>query len=118
MHSLEQSKERLASKTASKRKSKSLRSRIAWGLLVVAVLLVTYGAIVYKYAGNWAHGALFGEAFGAFNAAFSALAFIGILFTLWAQDRQLDQHQNEIERVLEHQDAERKHAMLTLLSWP
>jgi hypothetical protein len=64
--------------------------------------IVAYVAVLFAYAwfawclASGTKGGLFGDAFGAFNAAFSGLGFFGLAFAIYLQHEQLKLQQIEL----------------------
>jgi hypothetical protein len=67
------------------------------GLGYVALVLIYAWLIPKFFSGTTPEGAgQFGDMFGAFNAFFSGLAFLGVIYTVWLQTRQVEMQSNEI----------------------
>jgi hypothetical protein len=75
-------------------------STVKWKYVWIAIAV--YVALLGGYAwfawglSDVSKGGLFGDAFGAFNAAFSGLGFIGLAFTIFLQHRQLKMQSEEL----------------------
>lgn len=87
--------------------SDNVPEEVSWkpfwaGLVVYVVALGAYLCFAWQRTFGIADATekttagLFGDAFGAFNAAFSGLGFVGLAFTIYLQHRQLKLQQHEL----------------------
>jgi len=72
------------------------RSIIACILVAYCVGCVTYGVISWKFLGV-TNAAAFGDMFGALNAFFAGLAFLGVIWAITLQKDQLALQARELE---------------------
>jgi len=81
-----------------KNKSGITNWKLYLGSLVVLLLwLVSYPIIKYYVGSNDASEiGVFGDSFGAINALFSGLAFVGLIFTIYLQKNELKLQRNEL----------------------
>jgi hypothetical protein len=56
---------------------------------------VISGIIIYKTMPDWASRGQVGDMFGAANSFFSTLAFLGLIYTVFLQQRQLEQQRKD-----------------------
>src|SRR5690349_19771514 len=70
-------------------------------MLTIAVIVIwaISGYLIFHYAGP--ERGIFGDMFGAVNALFSGLAFVGFLYTILLQraDLKLQKHEHDLSRV-------------------
>ncbi|MGP1609758.1 MAG: putative phage abortive infection protein, partial [Burkholderiales bacterium] len=68
-------------------------------VVFVVVVWAASGFLIYNYAG--AERGIFGDMFGAVNALFSGLAFVGFLYTILLQraDLKLQKHEHDLGRA-------------------
>lgn len=65
-------------------------AKIMWGgSLVILALLVLFGLLIHGFINDPAKRGQFGDQFGAVNALFSGLAFLGLIVTIAFQTRDL-----------------------------
>jgi hypothetical protein len=63
-------------------------------ILIITLLFSAYGFIIYQtFNGSWEKSGVFGDTFGAINAVFSSLAFLGIVISLIIQREDIRQQQ-------------------------
>lgn len=63
-------------------------------VLMVILFFFAYGFIVHQaFNGSWEKSGVFGDTFGAINAVFSSLAFLGIVISLVIQREDIRQQQ-------------------------
>lgn len=81
----------------------------AWPFVLIGIGIVFLwslsGSLIYNIFGQ-AEGGTFGDMFGAINALFSGLAFLGIIIAIMLQKRELSLQRQELEdtrRVMEGQ---------------
>lgn len=55
------------------------------------------GVIIYYTASNWSDRGTIGDMFGAVNALFSGLAFVGLIYTIIMQREEIKMNLQEIE---------------------
>lgn len=74
-------------------------------LLLVAVTVVTavYGRIIYNNFSGFQEAGPFGDSFGALTSLFTALAFAGLIFTLFVQKNELSLQRAEFENLVNEQ---------------
>lgn len=82
---------------------KNLNKLIA---LVLVVWVVTPIAIYLSFE-SWSERAQFGDFFGAVNALFSGLAFVGLIYTIWLQRDELEMQRQELKLQREEMIASR-----------
>jgi hypothetical protein len=73
-------------------------------------LAVIYPMVVYSVTDSTKAG-IFGDTFGAFNAFFAGLAFLGVIYTILLQTKQLDIQSQELR--LQRQELEQTRAELS-----
>ncbi len=68
-------------------------------LLVLFVILVwvVSGIIIYYLVPNWSDRGTVGDMFGAVNALYSGLAFVGLIYTIIMQREEIQLNRQEIE---------------------
>ena len=66
-------------------------------IISVAVLWFAYGIIVHQLEPDWQTRGQFGDTFGALNTLFTGWAFVGVLFTLFQQSREIEEGREKIE---------------------
>ncbi len=87
------------------------RRTIVWICVGYLVIVVIYAIATPKLFGGRPVGAgEFGDMFGAFNAFFTGLAFLGVVYTVWLQGEQLRIQSEELR--LQRQELERTRAEL------
>lgn len=64
--------------------------------LIVLVIWILSGVGVYFYFSTWQDRGTFGDMFGAINALFSGLAFLGVIITIYLQKRELEYQRKEL----------------------
>ena len=76
--------------------------KIFIGLLLTGIIFIAYYFLLSRQFGNLAERGQFGDMFGAVNAFFTALAFLGLVYTIVQQNEviqkttdQLDQNKKE-----------------------
>jgi hypothetical protein len=75
------------------------------------IIVVVYAAFMPKlFGGRLDDASRFGEMFGAFNAFFGGLAFLGVVYTVWLQSEQLRTQSEELR--LQREELERTRAEL------
>ena len=72
-------------------------NKILLFVLVIVILFSIYGICVYYSFSNWQERGTFGDAFGALNTLFSGLAFVGIIYTIFLQRKELALQRKELE---------------------
>jgi len=85
------------------------RSWIVPGLLVVAILLIMFSATrlipqAYKAPSNAGE---FGDMFGGVNALFSGLAFVGVIYAILLQRRELQLQREELQQTREELEGQK-----------
>lgn len=83
-------------------KTRPNEPKLLWPVSLVLCVVVVWaasGLLIYFYAGD-ARG-IFGDMFGAVNALFSGLAFVGFLYTILLQraDLKLQKHEHDLSRA-------------------
>lgn len=82
------------------------RRTIAWICVGYLAIVVVYAVATPRLFGGRSVGAgEFGDMFGAFNAFFSGLAFLGVVYTVWLQSEQLRTQSEELR--LQREELER-----------
>ena len=71
-------------------------SKLIWILFLIILIWVLIGIIPYKIFDNWTDRGTFGDMFGAINSLFSALAFGGIIYTIYLQKSELSLQRQEL----------------------
>ena len=72
----------------------------AWLVVVVILVILSWagsGGLLYSRQDR----GTFGDMFGAVNALFSGLAFVGIIYTVWLQRKELQLQRREMEETRE-----------------
>lgn len=72
-------------------------NKILLFVLVIVILFSIYGICIYYSFSDWQERGTFGDAFGALNALFSGLAFVGIIYTIFLQRKELELQRKELE---------------------
>lgn len=72
-------------------------------LVVVTVVTAVYGRIVYNGFSGFEKAGAFGDSFGALTSLFTALAFAGLIFTLFVQKNELTLQRQEFENLVQEQ---------------
>lgn len=98
------------------------RRKILHSAAFLAAFLAIYGAIVYCAAGgSWATAGTIGDTFGAMNAFFSGLAFLGIIVNLFMQREELSLQRKELsltrEQLEKSADAQEENVENSVLSF-
>lgn len=77
--------------------SKNKYNKLLIGLVLLVVFIWGVSAIlILFYLDNWSDRGTFGDLFGAVNALFSGLAFVGLIYTILLQRKDLQFQKNEI----------------------
>lgn len=99
------------------------RHKIVFAIIAYAGIAISYAFVVPKLFDGPPQGAgVFGDMFGAFNAFFAGLAFLGVVYTIFLQTKQvemqseelrlqrkeLEQTREELRRSADAQDASRR----------
>ncbi len=67
------------------------------------VVVITYAIVTPRFSASLPVGAgIFGDMFGAFNAFFTGLAFLGVIYTVWLQSAQVRMQSEEL-RLQRHE---------------
>ncbi|HRI47976.1 MAG TPA: hypothetical protein PK559_12795 [Ignavibacteriaceae bacterium] len=86
-------------------KKKTLLLSVTIGIIIYSLVTICYGFIIYyslaKSNGNLGDAGLFGDMFGAFNAFFTGLAFIGLAITIFLQVKENERVQIQIQEQKE-----------------
>ena len=79
-------------------------------LMAVILIVITgaYGRYVYNSFGSFDKAGTFGDSFGALTSLFTALAFAGLIFTLFVQKRELSLQRLEFENLVQEQKSSNK----------
>lgn len=66
------------------------KSRLIWFGIAIAVIVVWVIGFVpwWKFDAHGDAGS-FGDSFGCISSLFSAFAFVGVIYTIWLQSREL-----------------------------
>jgi len=69
--------------------------KIKWWHYVVVIFAVStimciYYALVSKYCGDLSRRGQFGDTFGAISSFFTALGFVGLVYTVWLQKKEME----------------------------
>lgn len=71
-------------------------SRLILILFIIVLIWILIGIISYKMFDSWPERGTFGDMFGAINSLFSALAFGGIIYTIYLQKSELSLQRQEL----------------------
>lgn len=66
-------------------------------LFLIVFAWAISGVIIYYAASNWSDRGTIGDMFGAVNALFSGLAFVGLIYTIIMQREEIKMNLQEIE---------------------
>ena len=78
------------------------------GTITIFILWVVSGFVIYNWLpGDGKHGT-FGDMFGAINALFSGLAFLGVIVAILLQKEELEEQRKEIRQAREAHQATAK----------
>lgn len=83
-------------------------STLAWwivGVLLLSIIIVSSTRLLLK---DWQTSGTFGDTFGAVNAIFSGLAFLGIIYTILLQRSELVLQRNELELTRNELEGQKK----------
>ena len=69
-----------------------------WGVVTMCCVWSIFTILVLVFGGKVGE---FGDSFGALNALFSGLAFVGVIFTIWEQRRIVRQDLEEQRRLVQ-----------------
>lgn len=80
----------------------------SWPFFILLAVLLTvitgsYGRYVYNSFGSFDKAGTFGDSFGALTSLFTALAFAGLIFTLFVQKKELSLQRQEFENLVQEQ---------------
>ncbi len=79
-----------------KEKNGSNFQDLLWLFVLVFILWLIYLFTVRLIVGKFNVSGLFGDSFGGFTALFSGFAFVGIIYTIWQQQKQLALQMEEL----------------------
>ncbi len=68
--------------------------------ILVSLVIFTWvlsGIVIYYVSPNWSDRGTIGDMFGAVNALFSGLAFVGLIYTILIQREEIQMNREEIE---------------------
>ncbi len=79
--------------------TKNTNSRNVLGYMVIAIIIIWLlsAIIIYYISPNWSDRGTIGDMFGAVNALFSGLAFVGLIYTIMLQREEISMNMKEIE---------------------
>ena len=81
-----------------KKKNSNNHRYTLWILVILVILVwVLSGIIIYYISPNWSERGTIGDMFGAVNALFSGLAFVGLIYTILMQREEIQMNRQEIE---------------------
>lgn len=78
----------------------SIQSTKKFLLLLIFLVVFTWalsGVIIFYATSSWADRGTIGDMFGAVNALFSGLAFVGLIYTIIMQRQEIKMNRQEIE---------------------
>lgn len=78
---------------------------VAFGVAAVVVVTVIYGVTLTCFYPTSTERGTFGDMFGALNAMFSGLAFLGVVAAIYLQQVELRAQQHEMRQAREAQQA-------------
>ena len=78
-----------------------MKPRYIIGLFLLVVLLwIVSALVIWCRLDSWEHRGQFGDIFGAINALFSALAFAGVVYTIYLQQTQMERTSRETQKAM------------------
>lgn len=83
-------------KEEKKEAEENMSKKIYWLFIVVVIVWIALGFYPYKLLTTWSERGTFGDMFGAANSLFSALAFCGVIFTIYLQKKELGLQRMEL----------------------
>lgn len=75
--------------------------KITLPILVVILVFTIYFSVVRFLLPGWTESGQFGDMFGGLNSLFSALAFLGVIYTIFLQREELSLQRKELELARE-----------------
>ncbi|TWT57780.1 hypothetical protein KOR42_11460 [Thalassoglobus neptunius] len=84
-----------------------------WLGLGVAVSWLLVSPVIRWLSCDWSEAGTIGDSFGAVNALFSGLAFVGLIYTILLQSKQLAQNSEVLEMQREELGLQREELKLT-----
>ncbi len=74
-----------------------MKKKIIIAIIVLILIIVLYSLVVKYFYPEMSDRGLFGDMFGGINAIFSGLAFLGVIYTILLQSKELKLQREELE---------------------